>query len=42
MRSKKKATAFFTRKSYLIAAAIMVVAAFGMIGLYYSQQDKKH
>ncbi len=41
MRSKKKATAFFTRKSYLIAAAIMVVAAFGMIGLYYSQQDKK-
>ena len=41
MRSKKKATAFLTRKSYLIAAAIMVVAAFGMIGLYYSQQDKK-
>jgi murein DD-endopeptidase MepM/ murein hydrolase activator NlpD len=37
----KKATAFFTRKSYIIAAVIMVVAAFGMIGLYYSQQDKK-
>lgn len=41
MRSKKKATAFLTRKSYIIAAAIMVVAAFGMIGLYYSQQDRK-
>ena len=40
MRSKKT-MAFFTRKSYIIAAAIMVVAAFGMIGLYYSQQDKK-
>ena len=37
----KKATAFFNRKSYIIAAVIMVVAAFGMIGLYYSQQDKK-
>lgn len=37
----RKAAAFFNRKSYLIAAAIMVVAAFGMTGIYYSQQEKK-
>lgn len=37
----RKATAFFTRKSYVIAAVIMVVAAFGMTGIYYSQQEKK-
>lgn len=38
---KRKVTAFFTRKSYVIAAVIMVVAAFGMTGIYYSQQEKK-
>lgn len=37
----RRASAFFNRKSYLIAAVIMVVAAFGMTGLYYSQQEKK-
>ncbi|MFG6382652.1 MAG: peptidoglycan DD-metalloendopeptidase family protein [Lachnospiraceae bacterium] len=40
MRNKKIA-AFFTRKSYIIAAIIMIVAAFGMTGLYYAKQDKK-
>ena len=37
----RRASAFFNRKSYLIAAVIMVVAAFGMTGIYYSQQEKK-
>ncbi len=37
----RRASAFFNRKSYLIAAVIMVVAAFGMTGLYYSQQEQK-
>lgn len=37
---KKKVVAFFTQKSYVIAAVIMVMAAFGMTGLYYSQQNK--
>ena len=37
----KKITSLFTKKSYIIAAVIMVVAALGMTGLYYSQQEKK-
>lgn len=40
MRNKKVA-AFFKQKSYVIAAVIMLVAAFGMTGIYYSQQNKK-
>lgn len=40
MRNRRTAT-FFNKKSYLIAAVIMVVAAFGMTGVYYSQQEKK-
>ena len=38
---RNRHTAFFNRKSYIIAAFIMVVAAFGMTGLYYTQQEKK-
>ena len=37
---RNRHTAFFNRKSYIIAAFIMVVAAFGMTGLYYTQQEK--
>ncbi|MCI9136330.1 MAG: M23 family metallopeptidase [Lachnospiraceae bacterium] len=37
----KKITAVFNRKSYITAAVIMVVAAFGMTGVYYAQQEKK-
>lgn len=40
MRNKKFA-AFFNRKSYLVAAVIMVVAAFGMLGLYYAGQERE-
>lgn len=40
MRNRKVA-AFFNRKSYIAAAVIVLVAAFGMTGLYYSQQEKK-
>lgn len=40
MRNKKFA-AFFNRKSYIVAAVIMVVAAFGMMGLYYAQQERE-
>lgn len=38
---KKKAASFFTQRSYIIAAVIMLAAAFGMTGIYYSQQTKK-
>lgn len=38
MRSRK---AGLKQKSYVIAAVIMLVAAFGMTGIYYSQQNKK-
>lgn len=38
---KRKAVSFFKQKSYIIAAAIMLAAAFGMTGIYYSQQTKK-
>lgn len=37
----RKVSAFFNKKSYLIAAVFMVVAAFGMTGIYYTQQEKK-
>ena len=37
----RRVSAFFNRKSYLIAAVFMVVAAFGMTGIYYTQQEKK-
>lgn len=40
MRNKKFA-AFFNRKSYIVAVVIMVVAAFGMMGLYYAQQERE-
>ncbi|EOT22482.1 hypothetical protein C805_03331 [Eubacterium sp. 14-2] len=40
MRNKKFA-AFFNRKSYIVAAVIMIVAAFGMTGLYYAQQERE-
>ena len=40
MRNKKFA-AFFNRKSYIVAVVIMVVAAFGVIGLYYAQQERE-
>lgn len=40
MRNRKVA-AFFNRKSYIAAAVIVLVAAFGMTGIYYSQQEKK-
>ncbi len=40
MRNKKFA-AFFNRKSYIVAVVIMVVAAFGMTGLYYAQQERE-
>lgn len=40
MRNKKFA-AFFNRKSYLVVAVIMVVAAFGMLGLYYAGQERE-
>ena len=40
MRNKKFA-AFFNRKSYLVSAVIMVVAAFGMLGLYYAGQERE-
>ena len=40
MRNKKFA-AFFNRKSYIVAVVIMVVAAFGMLGLYYAQQERE-
>lgn len=39
MRGKK--TAGLKQKSYVIAAVIMLAAAFGMTGIYYSQQNKK-
>ncbi len=37
----RRVSAFFNKKSYLIAAVFMVVAAFGMTGIYYTQQEKK-
>ena len=37
----KKLPAFFNRKSYIVAAVIMIVAAFGMTGLYYAQQERE-
>lgn len=40
MRNKKFAV-FFNRKSYIVAAVIMVVAAFGMLGLYYAGQERE-
>lgn len=40
MRNRKK-TSTFKQKSYVIAAVIMLIAAFGMTGIYYSQQNKK-
>ncbi len=40
MRNKKFA-AFFNRKSYIVAFVIMVVAAFGMTGLYYAKQERE-
>lgn len=38
MRSRKTG---LKQKSYVIAAVIMLAAAFGMTGIYYSQQNKK-
>ena len=38
MRSRKTG---LRQKSYVIAAVIMLAAAFGMTGIYYSQQNKK-
>lgn len=40
MRNRKM-TKGFKQKSYVIAAVIMLAAAFGMTGIYYSQQNKK-
>ncbi len=40
MRGRKTTTGW-KQKSYIIAAVIMVAAAFGMTGVYYSQQNKK-
>lgn len=37
----RRVSAFFNKKSYLIAAVFMVVAAFGMTGIYYTQQEKR-
>ena len=37
----RRATIGLKQKSYVIAAVIMVVAVFGMTGIYYSQQNKK-
>ncbi len=37
----RRAAAFFRRKSYLVAMALVLAAAFGMTGLYYSQQGKE-
>lgn len=37
----RRVSAFFNKKSYAIAAVFMVVAAFGMTGIYYNQQEKK-
>ncbi len=37
----RRVSAFFNKKSYLIAAVFMVAAAFGMTGIYYTQQEKK-
>ena len=36
----RRATIGLKQKSYVIAAVIMVVAVFGMTGIYYSQQNK--
>ena len=40
MRNKKITTGL-KQKSYVIAAVIMLAAAFGMTGIYYAQQNKK-
>ncbi len=40
MRNRKVSTGL-KQKSYVIAAVIMLAAAFGMTGIYYSQQNKK-
>ena len=40
MRNRKTTTGL-KQKSYVIAAVIMLAAAFGMTGIYYSQQNKK-
>lgn len=40
MRGRKTTTGW-KQKSYIIAAVIMLAAAFGMTGVYYSQQTKK-
>ena len=37
----RKITKTLKQKSYVIAAVIMLAAAFGMTGIYYSQQNKK-
>lgn len=37
----RRATTGLKQKSYVIAAVIMLAAAFGMTGIYYSQQNKK-
>lgn len=39
-RMRKRKTGL-KQKSYVIAAVIMLAAAFGMTGIYYSQQNKK-
>lgn len=38
---KRKTTTGLKQRSYVIAAVIMLAAAFGMTGIYYSQQNKK-
>lgn len=39
MKKENKAVTFLKQKSYLLAAGLMIAAVFGMIGVYFSEQN---